>query len=114
MNIKQDSNCTGNSREGGERNRAGADVGEELIIGEEAICHEGEGDVHGDGLAGANLPGGDGRVTHVHSPVLEQDGAVVVFEADAVRILDGDARVEGEVEVDGESEYVEGEIEIGE
>lgn len=110
MNIKQDSNCTGDSGEGGQRNRAGTDVGEELIIGKKAICHDSEGDVHGDGLAGPNLTGGDGRVADVFSPVLEQDGAVFVFEADVVRVPDGDVGVEGEIEANGESEYVEGEI----
>lgn len=114
VNLEQNSNIAGDSGESSEGQCTGDDILVEIGVGEEAVGHEGEGDVHGEGLAGANVASRYGNLSNILASVLEDGGAVGEVEADSIGVVDGHVGVEADVQQHPQPEDVEREIDIPE
>jgi len=83
-------------------------------IRQKPIRHHGQGQVHGQGLPGPDPACGDRGLADFLPAVLEEGGAVFEFEADFVRVFDGDGGIEGDVESDVHAKSVECDIGVSE
>lgn len=83
-------------------------------IRQKSIRHHGQGQVHGQGLPGPDLACGDRGLADFLPAVLEEGGAVFEFEADFVRVFDGDGGIDGDVESDVHAKSVECDVGISE
>lgn len=112
VNAEHYANLAGKSDVSPERHGAGDDVGEESGVGGDAVGHDGDGEVEGAGVAGADSAGGDGDVADLVAPVAEDGVAAVVAVAHPVGVVDGDDGGEADVEEDLEPGQVDGEVQV--
>lgn len=102
-----------NSRVRVQRHRSGDDVGEHRRrLTQQPVRHDRERDVHVLALIRVDPAGGNRRLPDQLASVVEQRGAVRVAETDLVRVRNGDGGDQSDVDVDGDSGYVERDGEI--
>ena len=83
-------------------------------IRQKSIRHYCQGQVHGKGLPGPDLPRRNRSLPDFLPAVLEEGGAVFEFESYFIRVLDGDGGFEGDVEPDVHAESVERDVGVSE
>lgn len=114
VNTEENPHFSRNSHICLKRQRTGNDVGVHSGVGEHSIRHYRKSKVHRFRTASADPACGDRRLADFLPPVAENNRAVLVLEADSVRVFDGGVNVEGDVEEDSELSQVDGEIQVGE
>lgn len=112
VNAEQNPHLAGELDVGLKRQYAGGDVGKQSGVGEDAVAHQGEGEVELARVARANPAGGDGDVADVVAPVPQNRVAAVVPEPYSVGVVDGDGDVEAEVEQDPGRGDVEADVQV--
>ena len=90
----------------------GNDVVEQGRVRDDAVGHQGEGEVEGARVPRPDPPGRDGDLPYFVAAVAEEGRAVVVLEADAVRVVDGEAQGQAHVHDHAEAGEVHREVEV--
>lgn len=107
VNAEQNPHLAGELDVSLKRHDTGGDVGKQSGVGENAVAHQGEGEIEAAGIARAYPSSGDGDIADVVAPVPQNGIAAVVAEPYSVRVVDGD----GDVEADVEQELGRGDVE---
>lgn len=97
---EENGDLAGDASVSGQGEGALGDIGEQFgDVGKQAVGHDGEGKVHGKGLASGDGASGDGGLTDGVSSVVEVGRTVGVLEAQFVGVRYGDLGGQGDVEL---------------
>ena len=113
MNLeKKDFDFAGKFDDGVEGQDTGGDIGEDIGVGEKAVGHDGERQVEALGPAGGYIAGHKWRFADELASVVEEGGGVGVLVAHLVRVVDGDIRSHGDIDVHFELGNVQRHVQI--